>query len=329
MVAELEPRVESVSWRLNDVGRATFVLSVLDAKATEAYLRFGNRVYLTFDNGLPPWGGVIDPPRVWRGDGTVEIAAYSGEYILGFRQTDRGRYFSAASVGYIFSALINEANSVWNTDIAVGDVWAGGDGHFPSYHFANLLKKMKDSLCSRLSSADFAVLATESGGAVSFAAHLYERRGLDRNGVVLLEGKSLAGFELMEQGPIINSWDVAGKGSGWGGNRPTAHAQNDVSISIYGLREGFEMHSDTEAVTSLQAIADNLLGRTAYPRNILTVEAVNVSPALYSDYDVGDRVRVIAPSYGFAGYDEMVRVLTREYRPESDLCSLVVEEQTT
>ena len=52
--------------------------------------------------------------------------------------------------------------------------------------------------------------------------------------------------------------------------------------------------------------------------------AVNSKPALFADYGLGDSVRVILPSFGFGGTDESVRILAREFDPNSGACGLVV-----
>ena len=63
VLAELTPEWGPISWRLNDVGQASFRIAASDPKATVHNLRFGNRLYIDFDNGLPPWGGVIWTPQ--------------------------------------------------------------------------------------------------------------------------------------------------------------------------------------------------------------------------------------------------------------------------
>src|SRR4030042_6367570 len=173
ILAELEPELGPVSWRLNDVGRLTMRLARADPKAVEDNLRCGNRLLVEFDNGLPNWGGIIDPPRHWEGL-HIEVTAYSAEHVLGWRRTDRGRYFTQASAGYMFERLILEANAVFDTGIVVGSTWTGGELHSPDLPFKDLLAFMQDSLCGRVESADFAIVATEAAGTILFRSE--ERR---------------------------------------------------------------------------------------------------------------------------------------------------------
>ena len=101
ILAELKANIRSISWRLNKVGKVEFEVSTLDPKAAETNLRYGNRVLFEFENGLPNWGGVIEPPRTWD-RGVIKVTALSGEQLFKFRTTDKGRYFTNASVGAIF-----------------------------------------------------------------------------------------------------------------------------------------------------------------------------------------------------------------------------------
>ena len=179
IIEELEPNIGPISWRLDDIGRCQFSLSQRDPKATETNLRYGNRVLIHFDNGLPDWGGVIDFPRVWQ-NGVIMSTVYSAEYALGFYQTDRGRYFSGATAGYIFQTLIEEADAFGPVGLDLGQVWLGGETYSPEYHFANLLDVIQRSLCGQLATVDFDVVASEVSGKILFTANLYQTKGSDQ-----------------------------------------------------------------------------------------------------------------------------------------------------
>lgn len=325
ILAEIEPDLGALSWRLNEVGTFSFTIARNDSKATAEILRFGNRVLVEFDNGLPNWGGVIDPPRDWR-DNRITVNCYSGEYLLGLRTTDKGRYFSGQDVGYIFSALINEANAVRATGVTVGSVWGGGPSHYPEYHYKSLLEIVRESICDRLSSCEFDVTAVESGGVIRFQANLYERKGADRVGVALVEGENLTPVRLVEQGDIRNAIYLAGAGTNWGVERITSEVSDINSISTYGLREKGEVFADVSVQGTLDGHAANQLAEYKDPHNMLDLEAINLAPGLYQDYDVGDSVSVMMHSVGFGGYSGMVRVMAREYNPSSGTCRLVVRE---
>jgi hypothetical protein len=325
-VAELEPLIESVEWRLNNAGVLRYQVSQKDEKAIEDYFRFGNLVLVRFDNGLPDWGGVIDAPRDWA-DGSIRATAYSGERLLAYRQTNRGRYFSQATVGHIFTSVITEAAGVWPLRITVGEVWPGGSIHSPSYHFRSLFDIAQVSIGQRLSPADFVVKPTIAAGEIRFVAELWQRRGEEKPGVALVEDVNLTRIRLKEQGPIVNSWAIVGEGTAWGDERPIAYVQNDASISEFGLREGRAIYADTVEMETLQATADNLLAESAWPRVMLELDALDAGPGLFAEYDVGDSVNLSLPSYGFGGYGGMVRILARTFVPARGVCELVVEAE--
>jgi hypothetical protein len=108
------------------------------------------------------------------------------------RQTDRGRYFSDQTVGIIYKALIDDANTVEDTGIGIGSVWEGGPGHYPEYHYKNILAIIRESLCGNLSDYDFDITGDVTGGKITLSANLYERKGRDPSGPVVATGWVLA-----------------------------------------------------------------------------------------------------------------------------------------
>jgi len=325
-IAEIEPDIGPISWRLNDIGRVQFALAKTDAKVTEAILRFGNRVLIEFDNGLPDWGGVIDTPREW-GLGMVTCNAYGGEQILGYRQTDKTRAFEGDAIGVIYQALLSEATAAKNTGITIGSIWHGGDTHALEYHYKNILAIIRETLCGSLSDYDYDVTGSLDSGKIVLAANLYERKGYTKNNCVLIEGLNVSDAKLVEQGQIINSWDLVGAGSDWGPDRPTAHAEDAASIGRYGLRQGQAIFNDIVDQNTLQSMADNLLSQSKDVHAMFDLSTVNISgPGGFADYDVGDTVRLQLHSYGFGGFDGLITIEAREYNPASGECRLIVRE---
>lgn len=328
IIGELDLAIRAIPWWLNNVGKSEISIARTDVKATGDYLGFGNRVLFQFDNGLPDWGGVIDPPRKWAAD-RIKCPVYSGERLLLQRVTGKDRSFSTATAGYVYQHLIEDANVMADTGISIGDIWTGGDTHSPRYHYDEVLEQIQRQLTVRLSAADFAIVASESEGRIVFTAHFYERRGMNKPGVVLLQGHNVSKVELVERGPIVNAWYIVGAGSTWGDERLVGYAEDVDSIADYGLRQGCELHTDIAAqASSLNAIAANRMRETAQPYNVLSLTAANLAPAEFADYEVGDSVRVMLHDYGFDGYDHMVRVHSRVYDPATGACKLVGREES-
>ena len=331
VLAETAARVKAVSERLSNYGRADLLFSRNDITAVADNLQFGGRVLIQFDNGLPDWGGVFELPRMWtRGD--IALTAYSGAYLLALRRTGKSREFANATVGEIFTAVINEANAVADMGIIVGDVWGGGDVHSPDYHLDSLYDIIKNSVCGRLSTADFAVEPILVNGRLSFEAHLYERRGADKLNIALLEGHNVQVRSFNEQGPLHNEINLAGSdtsgtgSSGWGDGRLIAQARDLDSINTYGLRQYSEVHSGVTSQVTLDGSAENILSERAQPHLLYDLAALDLPPAAFADYGVGDSLVAWLHSYGFGGTAARVDLLGRSFLPEQGVAALVVRE---
>lgn len=323
LLAELEPEWESVSWRLNNAGMAKLALPYGDPKCTKDNLKPGNRLLVQFDDGLPDWGGVIDLPRTRRSTG-IQVTAYSGEWLLGLRRTAKGRYFDAAQPGYVFQSLIGEENAEWATGVEVGEVYLGGTARTLEYHYHDLLRRVQDLV--RLTGNDFAVLPVYEGGRLTFEAHWYERRGADRSGTVLLvEDRNVEPPVLDEQGTIANRVILVGEGATWGAERLDVLSEDPASRDEYGYREHAEVQAGVTEEATLQANADEMVAEMAWPRERLTLTALNQPPATFGQYDVGDVVRVQAfLKCAEWAYDGSVRIIAREWTPDGR-CRLEVE----
>lgn len=332
LIAEAEAMVGPISWRLNKVGKVTLRFSPKDLKLTQTNLYLANRVLLRFTNGLPDWGGVIDFPETWTGE-HMEATAYSAEYLLALRTTGKNKTFSAATVGTIFSSVITDANSISAVGVEVGNVWGGGSVHDQDYHFATILGIVQDQVTGRLSAAEFYVEPTLSSGTITFAAHLVERRGLDKPNVALLEGHNVTDISRTRQGPVFNAVDLAGADTGsdtdnsWGDGRLTARAENGVSIGDIGLREVGFTRPNVDTQATLNAEASTALAEVLKPKNAIVARAINLAPATFASYDVGDSVTAQLFSYGFGGgFSGLVRVEGREFFPNNCTCDLLLRE---
>jgi hypothetical protein len=324
-LAELSVDLEYVAWRIGKVAKAKFNISPLDPKATRTNLRFGNRILFQFENGLPNWVGVLDPPREWK-SGNIKVTAYSAEHILEYRQTGKSKYFAGVQAGKIYKELIQDMNNIENTGIDIGNVWVGGAGLSVELHFESLLYFFQDYLTSGLWSSEFDITGAEEAGQIVMSANFYERKGADRTGIALLEGANIESAILVEEGPIVNSWDVAGQGTDWGDTRLTARAQSNLSISEFGLREGSAIYPNETLQTTLEDRAANSLLDTLVPYNAYELEALDEDPGEFRDYDLGDYVKLVLRSYGFGGTETTVRIRAREYRPDDEICTLIVQE---
>jgi len=330
-IGEILPEIDYASWRRNDIGQATFSMAKSDPKADDTYLRAQNRILITFDNGLPAWGGIMQPDFAIDHN-RIAVRALTGESLLQRRLTDRGRYFSQETVGGIVTALVNEANAVWPLGITLGTVWGGGGRHSPEYHYKNILTIFKESLFQRLSDADFyAEPVLSDDGRLTFVLQVVERRGRDVTGVALHQGLNVVDpTKVSYVGPIINQWTVVGDGQGWGADRPLAVARDLDSIDRYGLLESSEIQQGVVFIETLQENANNLLAGTAWPRVLLDITAVDLPPATFEQYDIGDNLPVELPDYGVgSSFVGAATVQARAFYPKNGRLNLVLEATAT
>lgn len=322
VIGELDGDLVGAAWKLSDYGQARIVIPRSGATATERLLRPGNRILIQFGNGLPDWGGMIDLPRKWK-DGRIEVTAYTGERLLVDRITDRGRYFTNATAGEIFRALLTEMTPV---GVDVGQVWYGGEMHSPDYHYRSIHDIFTKSLSGRIEQADWDVTAALSGGRINFRANYYERKGIDHGRrLALIEGVNLAEAELNEQGALVNEWRLAGAGTGWGeATRIYATAADTVSQSKYGLRQRGDIRVDVSIQETLDNNAAAALAESREPRAVVSPVALDRPPARFGQYGVGDTVWLELYEAGFGGYAGPVRIRAREFLPARGVCSLVI-----
>ncbi len=326
ILTEVVAGVDPVAWILNGIGKTAISLATSNAKATEEYLRIGNRVYMEMDEGLPAWGGVLDMPRTW-GGGVVTTTCYGIEHLMKYRCTGKNDAFYERPAGYIYRELLRREEAQDPLGVTIGEIWMGGRPHWPRYHGKSLWYVLDYSL-RRMERCDFRFVPYIDNGHIRFRADFHQVAGEDKSGkLALIEGRNTAaGLRMQEQGGVINQHFAAGEGSTWGTERLVMAARATESMAKYGLRETFKVYSGVSVQSTLEMHARNVLDTNSEPRGIFSLEVTNHDPAMFSAYGLGDTVACVLPSYGFGGFDGTLRVLAREFDPETGNCRLVVEE---
>lgn len=325
LLAEIEPSWEFANWRLNAPGVCRFSMPWNDPKCTRDYLRYGNRLLVEFDVGLPNWAGVIDVPRR-RTHGWVVVTGYTGERMLDWRITAKSRLFDSEMPGAIFSTLMGDAEDTYPLGLPVSSYYGGGIARSLEYHYQDLLLRI--TKLSELAGHDFVVTpAIGDDGRLGFETNWYHRRGTDKSSTVwLLEGANVEDTVLDEQGPLANHVVVIGEGTTWDDDRLVSVVDDPASVSEYGYREHSEVQSGIPDLATLEANAQELLTVMKEPTNRASLRAVSSVPALFSEYDVGDivgaKLFIDSPEWYFDG---KVRVMAREWTP-GDVCRLEVKE---
>ena len=310
-----EAEIESVTWTLNEAGEAR--LNVPNPGTAERLIALGNRLLIYLDNGLPPWAGYMDPPRGRRW-GSISLTGYGGERLLEHRVTARTRAFAAATAGSIFLALL--AEQARPVVMEAGNVDISGATIAAEYHYQSLLEAVNGLL--ETAGGDWNVSGALENGRIRLRANYYRQRGRYLANVYLLEGHNIGESDVEEQGPIVYEWLTAGAGNGWEPwSRAFAAARDDVSAERHGLRQAGEVVSGITSRAALEAYTARNLAVTAEPYVAVTLDAVNLPPARFGDYEVGDWINLALYSVPFQG---VRRVIGREFDPRAGACRLVV-----
>lgn len=319
---EISPQIESVTWRLNQTGQAKLYLSYTDPLCTPDNLRLGKRVLMRFENGLPPFGGVIDIPRQRRANG-VAFTVYTGDRILSWRRTAKTRAFTSTAPGTIYQTLIEDENAKSGTGIAIGSIYTGGTARSETYHLHNVLDVILQ--LQRLSGEEFEIVPVYQKGQLTFLANWKQRIGSDiSDEILLVEDRNLEPPTLDEQGPIASRVLCAGGAAGENGwdDRLVGEDTSTTSRNEYGYREYAEVLTGVFDQTTLDASATSLLDELDAPRERFSIAALNREPAVFGDYNVGDTVTLQAfLQHPLWTVDRALRILGRGWTP-ADTCRL-------
>lgn len=326
LLGELDAEIRSMTTALNEIGGAELAVSTSDSKANEDYLGIGNRIYVEMDNGLPPWGGVLDTPRVWS-QGIIEITCYTIEHLYQYRVTGKNESYYERQAGQIFQILVEHEEEKDPLGVTIGEVWKGGRPHYPRYHYRDLWYIFNYSLLN-MELCEFTFTPYLSNGYIKFRADFKQLMGEDKSASVsLIENRNVvADTMLEEQGNIINQFYAIGDGSTWDEDRKVQVGLERQSRAKYGLRQASRIHAGVTYRSTLEMHVRNELKLNSEPRRIFKLSAVNQEPGTFASYKLGDIVRCELASFGFDGYRSNVRITAREYHPDREVCDLVVEE---
>lgn len=283
------------SWKLNEAGECTFILSTKELEGRVELIQFGNMIFIQ-DADLPAWGGVIDTPRNW-GEDNVSVTAYSGEHFLTYRYRVNELPISQTA-GEIFKKIIRDANKPEKLPIIEGKIWGGGKSREETLEPGNYYEDVK-----RIAEAarnDWNVVPQIESGKLQFYANWYKELG-NESGVELMEGVNLVleKSPLREQGAIVN--ELTGLGDGVTNEiRPVFVAVNKESLAQYGLRQGSAQFSTKEQTGTLETNTKNELVKQCQPRVTLRATALNVGN-LFRELHLGDSVLVNLISAGLKG----------------------------
>ena len=304
-IAELQADVDR-NWILDDVGAATFVLSLKDPKLTRENIEFGNLIVISSPY-VKPWVGVIDTPRSWL-TGGVRVKAYSAERLLSYRTPVKVNFSKKTIVdpevlegtsGALFAQIIERVNREEDTLIRLGDIWIGDQTRQQTLSTGHYLKHVIE-IADRVP-CDYEIIPIISDrGMLTLKANWLQRKGQDKSAwLVLEEGENMEieSEGLTEQGEIFNQ--VTGVSEGSTTNTRFAHmTENADSRARYGLRQSDA--NNFYGVTQLETVVSNtqtILDKSRAPRKLL--RAAVTDKTLFAKIQEGDTVTMLLHKAGF------------------------------
>lgn len=327
-----------VSWRADTYGQMPLDMSPVTAAERRELVEYGNRVVVRFDNGLPPWLGVLDPPRDDL-PGRAGLTLYGLEYALGWELTGRYDAYSSEldrnTPDYILSRLAI-GNRLGITPFTVASDEKAVDVTFSYDDLLTAATKLRD-LNERFHW--FISQIGVSGWSPGLWMYYGWRRDR-RDQARLVEGHNLVNVERFQQGPIVNDVTVAAGNddpADWS-TYPLVYRQ--ARPSRYGQRERFvplpdvlidldesALPPDRQVRGRLAARADAEYERYAHPRTRFRGQCVNRPPSPFGSYGLGDLITVQLSGYGRRRVEQAVTVVGMEFDPASGLLTVVGEHE--
>lgn len=253
-------------WVLNDVGRCVFTVNIYDAftggynaKATGVNLAYGNLVLIRHKpsvnqdgstNGqLPPWVGVITPPRLWD-FGKIQVTVMSAEEVLHLRATPLDLTATGAP-GQIFTQIIAWANDQsFNPGaypIKLGTVDMSG-AHSSQTMKVSALEEIKTLY--KASNYEWDVQPyLDSTNRLSLIANWYYKKGIPAGRYFTNVNMTAATPLLAEQGNYYNTVRSFSQASSTG-NRNFALVQDAASVAANGVSNSNQVWPGTDGAVS-------------------------------------------------------------------------------
>lgn len=350
-IGRLNGEVGPVVWRIDGYATVTLRLPPSEAERKSELLAHGNYVELEFPNGLPAWGGVIDPPRELPRDATT-LTLYSAEYLFGWPLVgDWGSYVSDAESVWTPDAILSDA--LGRTEMAArynlepeGGVWgAWGDGPDPvtADGRGGTVLALADAVRSEASAFHWYVEPSTVPVTSSIRFILrrfYHFRRDRRNDAAMIEGHNLVNVEVIEQGPIYNYITVTAGNYDpddptrrkyiyrYGEARPRLRREMSLTLpDVIGSGPNVE-GTNTAVGEVLAARARAEHARWSTPRMRIRGHALDMPPARFGSYAVGDVVNVVLNRQLTTTAVIPFLIIGLEFDPATGLLALVGETIT-
>mgnify|MGYP000659726863 CR=1 FL=1 len=320
-IGELMGRLESVNVRQDGYGQAAMLVASTLVRDRLWLVEFGNRVMIEFENGIEPWGGVIDVPRE-NSAAMARLQMYQAGYLMGWDALDEDVTYAGTTAGTACS-ILRDVVSRSSLNIELAD-WGRDDGETLDVTFS--AQETIASAAARLRELDprmhWGISPRWVGGRIVFELSTWrDNRRDDSSRVVLVVGHNLVGVTSLEQGPIINDVRVEAAGRSGG-----VRWDNAESVKRFGRRKEMVTLPDTTDAPRPGYAEQFAAGRgqaLAWPRVRTTGVALDLAPGRYRDYAVGSRVMIEGelPQATF----RPATVVSADYAPGDGMLHLVID----
>lgn len=341
-IGELTPwgYLESAPAAMDSYTTTALHLSPGARRAAPRLLDHGNLVLVVFDNGYPMWGGVLDPPHEGAADAS-RITLYSGEYLLSWYKTPFARPYPVVYryeyPAVILSDLVEKAT--WDGLRMLPPVENRAEGERITISFGlQTVLSAAGHLLSRAPDLHWRARPVMRSDRSGFDFQLEMFHGIWRArtaAVALVRGVNFAEVQFISEGPIVN-WLAVDMPNQTGDELSyTVLVEDETSAPVYGRRWGPRTVTEEEAAVDLpaermvetaQEIAAAEFTRTARPARRVRGKHLNVPPARYGAFEVGDLITVELG--GLSGiYNAQGLVTALQYDPTTGTAEVVVELQ--
>jgi len=308
------------SWLLSKYGRCEFTIPVIDEKCRERFLQFGNFILIEHAS-LPPWAGMIDPPRKW-GNNKVTVTAYTPEYILYYRRMSHD--LLKVTEGSLFIHAIDIANKVDDSRIFKA---APIDETGTPVSYEPKEEAIYDFLRTNLTYEWRFVPVVESGR-ISFEASLYEKF-VNLKDFTLKNGYNVEQSDetLVEDGKIYTAYLGLGRGSSWGSRTQYKTEDTEASGKV-GYREG-KVEVDGREEATIEDATNKELKKNKQPQKTFDLSAIDIG-GTFKQLDLGNVMKADLSVCGFSGdkigISANVRITGMTYLENKGVCRLICEE---
>lgn len=294
--------------RLNTPGVATVQLQLEDAMALQIQpgqsrlriYRSATASELALNPAAPKvllWYGSLPAEGVTEetDSGLMTLAFQDPRWVLRQRFLTAPAAFTATDQGSILGSIVTTQNSRQQTWLTPGGTT--GILRDRTYDGGKNVADLVDEMTKVISGCDVDVVPadgyTTSGTRAMGSMNFYARQGTDRPTVLFFYtsrgGGNITGVKS-SYAPILTSSTQQGTASDG-----TSTAQTFTTATAYDLLEQYDTASDASTAATLLDKASGVVAENASLRRIVDIgDPTWEAPQPYSDYDLGDTVRVTA-----------------------------------